>query len=132
MSDVQDLQYYNEKSTIFVSDKYGKIQTLLVDYDSERKVAYGFSIVDEFEIYDNPHGSNIDQNSEQQSITAQLYKDTQAETKIAVSKVNQGCYYAINSTLQYLFVRNYLRRQIVSRIVLHDFPLSISLFENKE
>ncbi|KRX04875.1 WD40-repeat-containing domain [Pseudocohnilembus persalinus] len=132
LNDVQDLQYYNEKSAIFVSDKYGKIQTLLVDYNSERKIPYGFNIIDEFDVYDNPHGSKIDANTEQQSITAQLYKDAQAETKLVVSRVNQGCYYAINSTLQYLFVRNYLRRQVVSRIVIHDFPLCISLFENKE
>lgn len=58
------MQFLNEKSIIVVSDKTGKINTFLVDYDSERKIPYGFTCIDDYDIYENPHGNAIDNTKE--------------------------------------------------------------------
>lgn len=66
-----------------------------------------FLLVDSYDIMDNPHGYLIDSLEESQNLTKSLYTNIVSSTKIALSETNDGIYYAINDTLQYVFVRNY-------------------------
>ncbi|KAL4455065.1 hypothetical protein ABPG74_006447 [Tetrahymena malaccensis] len=128
---VTDFIPYSEKSLFFATTSKGKVIVYLVDYASDRQIGYGFTLIDECDFLENPHGSLIDSSAEQKNLTQLLYTDAVSTTKIAVSRFNDNVYYAINSTLQYVFVRNYQKRQILQRINLHDFPLSITLMESK-
>lgn len=108
LPDTTDLQVYQEKSLILHANSKGIIQTLLVDMISETENSFGFTIMDEFDIFDNAANDQEEGNNQEQ--TNQILNNSESLTKVAVSKINIGTYYAINSNLKVVVARNYLRR----------------------
>lgn len=49
---------------MFAADAKGKVFAYSVDYSSDRLQGYGFTLVDECDYLENPHGSLIDVSSE--------------------------------------------------------------------
>ena len=76
----------------------------------------------------NPHG-NLD-TEESQKDTQALYSSVDAVTKIVPAQGFDNVYFAILSTLQYIYGRNYHKKQIILLITLNDFPILISLDSN--
>lgn len=57
-----DIQTFADRSILVHSNTKGKIQVILVDYNSDRQNRpYGFTCIDEMDIFENPHGNLIDQ-----------------------------------------------------------------------
>lgn len=80
----------------------------IVDYEAERANPFSLTLIDECAYLDNPHGSILDATLDQQKTTNSLYKDSSAGTiKMVMSEYDDSTYYAIISSLQYVFVRNY-------------------------
>ena len=52
---------------------------LLVDYEADRNIPFGFTLLDECDFLENPHGSLIDFSQEQRAITQSPYAETVRE-----------------------------------------------------
>lgn len=57
---VSEFVPYSEKSLFFTSTTKGKVSVYSVDYVTDRPIGYGFTLIDECDYLDNPHGSLID------------------------------------------------------------------------
>lgn len=66
--DLTDLHVYQEKSLIFVANAKGNVQTMLVDMIAQGDSPYGFTVMDDFDIFDNASNSNQQQPDEEDKL----------------------------------------------------------------
>lgn len=65
-----DVQHLADRSVIVHANTKGRVQVLLVDYNSDRvQKPYGFTCIDDMDLFENPHGNLIDQAQEQRALT---------------------------------------------------------------
>jgi hypothetical protein len=50
--------------------------TFTVDYNGDKDIPYGFTLIDECDFLENPHGNHIDTTNEDKQLTKLLYTDT--------------------------------------------------------
>jgi WD repeat-containing protein 90 len=67
---------------------------------------------------------------EQAEKSRMLYQNVPLRTQVVPSKGFDGVYFAILDGLQYLYGRNYIKRQNVIQMGLSGFPLCLSIQES--
>ncbi|CAD8163025.1 unnamed protein product [Paramecium octaurelia] len=118
-----------EKRVIFaIEQDTGVVSTLQIDYNSTRQYPFAFTLFDQVNFLANPHG-NLDTEQSQKDTQA-LYSSVDAQTQITPAQGFDNVYFAILNTLQYLYGRNYNKKQIILLVNLSDFPLYLSLDNN--
>ncbi|CAG9312063.1 unnamed protein product [Blepharisma stoltei] len=83
-------------------------------------------IVDIYNVFENPHGLDIDNTEESLNSTYKIYKQLNQihSSAVFLDEENVAC---IASTLQYILIRNFLIHQTTRRIVLSHFPISLDV-----
>ena len=66
---INDVVPYPERSLFFISNNHGKVMVFMIDYEADRSIPFGFTLLDECDFLENPHGSLIDSSQEQRAIT---------------------------------------------------------------
>jgi len=82
--------------------------------------------IDLWNLMDDPHG-DLDRNEEAKAATMTIY-GTKAKRSYKISTAwseNRGIYFVTTQYLQYVIQRNALNREILRRISLENFPLSV-------
>jgi hypothetical protein len=93
---------------------------------------FGLEFLEDFNCLENPHGAGLDSSSDLKAVSTKLYSFKPNVVSLRFSKNNLGVYvYAIES-LQYLYVRNYKKRQNVKQFAMESFPIQIKFDERNE
>jgi len=73
----------------------------------------GLFLFDTCNFFENPHSDKITQSKENLIATQKLYENAAfTHMKIEKSKYNEGCYFTILNNLQYVYERNFLKREV--------------------
>ncbi len=113
-----------------MNEQYLKLLEVAKDYNS-LDLAEGnqhFALVDQFDMYDNPHGIE-DMSSEEIEKTKELYRNKTTEYCGAKfpKESSADIFYSFVGSLQYIFVRNFVEKAIVKRVSLMHFPTCLVL-----
>lgn len=83
-------------------------------YQIEKKEkSFSLFLFDACNYFENPHSDKLVQSKENLIVTQKLYEHAFSDLKIASSKYNEGCYFATMNNLQYIYERNYLKREVI-------------------
>ena len=77
--------------------------------------------LDIFNVFQNPHGEEVDQSQDSLQYTLKLYQQL-GQVETSVKFVDSERIACTSSALQYLFIRNFRSQEIEKRIVLSHFP----------
>eukprot|EP01015_Nassula_variabilis_P023821 TRINITY_DN448_c0_g1_i22.p1 TRINITY_DN448_c0_g1~~TRINITY_DN448_c0_g1_i22.p1 ORF type:complete len:253 (+),score=42.85 TRINITY_DN448_c0_g1_i22:65-823(+) len=108
---------------------YGDGQIKVFKYRrSIRKERYSISFddLDEWNLIENPHGDDVDNTLQKKEFTKQIYRNKRNKVVIEFESEEPN-YYAMVEDLRYIFIRNYMTRQVTKRINLQFFPKSLIL-----
>mmetsp|Transcript_11861 Transcript_11861/g.18298 ORF Transcript_11861/g.18298 Transcript_11861/m.18298 type:complete len:215 (-) Transcript_11861:45-689(-) len=102
-----------------------------VYYDLSEVGYQQYDLLDSFDIFQNPHGydeiSESDRNQLKQLYGGKKYPSCNAKFAPGPSLSDQ--YFCYVDSLQYIFIRNYQRSEIIKRISLNLFPTSMFMIE---
>ena len=84
-------------------------------YQIEKKEKNTISLLlyDSCNFFENPHSSKLNQNQENLVTTQKLYENILTDIKIVTSKYEEGCYFVVMNNLQYVYERNFLKRDVI-------------------
>ena len=91
-----------------------------------------FDVIDKFNLFDNPHGLEVFNEDDEEQIN-QLYQGrahSDCEAIFAAGSSGVDHLFARVGVLPYIFVRNYVSKQTVNKIVLENcFPTSLCVLD---
>lgn len=115
MSEIPDIEI---KEVILIKEDFiiiGTIKGVVNVYQIEKKEnCFSLYLYDTCNYYENPYSDKLDQNKENLVVTQKLYENILSNIKIVTSKYNEGCYFSTLDNLQYIYERNFIKRQVLN------------------
>lgn len=86
-------------------------------------------IVDIYNVFENPHGIEVDSTEESIKSTHKLYQQL-SNVQSAAKFYQDELMICTASTLQYILFRNFISHNVIKRVVINHFPISLDILED--
>lgn len=70
---------------------------------------------------ENPYSENLGLNKENITITQKLYDSAFTDVKIVTSKYSEGSFFVVMNNLQYIYERNFLKREVFIKKIIKNY-----------